>query len=186
LERLQWDLLSDVASWPDPAGLAPLGATPSEAAPSSERRRAVVSLAGTVLDRDLLPPDPDEALGVDAEGRLHLRLSRRDLSGSASAESHPQRGFPVLTLAFKTGQRAASSIAELRQQVADVLNDELRAELSREACSLDPHEGLPNAGLAQLDQETGYGAQFPFLYAYSGRGTLLLVFQELPREEEGE
>ena len=180
---LEWTLLTEVAEWPDPSGLTPLDEAAPARQPSPAKTEALLSLTRSLLRPDLVAPRP--TLGLDVADRLHLPLAHGELRGSATLDAHAT-GFPTVTVAFQTGARAASSVAELRQQVADVLNDDLRAELSRDDHALYPHSGVPSAGLAQLDTAAGYGLQFPFLYAYSGRDSLVLVFQEIPHETEGE
>ena len=175
------DLHDDELIVPETVSLMEVAAPARQ--PSPAKTEALLSLTRSLLRPDLVAPRP--TLGLDVADRLHLPLAHGELRGSATLDAHAA-GFPTVTVAFQTGARAASSVAELRQQVADVLNDDLRAELSRDDHALYPHSGVPSAGLAQLDTAAGYGLQFPFLYAYSGRDSLVLVFQEIPHETEGE
>src|SRR5690606_18327852 len=117
-----------------------------------------------VLDKAWRPTDPRAAAGVDARGRLFLKLGRGKTEGSASLSTHhPTERPPTFCFALETGKPAATTIEELRAQVAAVVAEPLAEELSKAKHRLEPHpKQIPGVGLAFLDRN-GFGQRFPYL-----------------------
>lgn len=175
-EELAWPLLEPVRSWPAPSALRDLG----EDAPAVAERAALLrQLTETLIRPDLHPSNVDAALKRDAEGRLHLTIGRARPQGSASLDSHGADFPPVFVVALEKPGPRAEAIGALREAVAQVVVPDLARELAQEGHRLEPHPQAKGAGLAFLDR-SGFGAQFPYLYAYSSDDHLLLVFQEVP------
>lgn len=175
---LKWPLFTAVKTWPAPTALQELSDDErTEAVTSARILRELVEL---LVHPSLHPSDWDAALKRDAKGRLHLTIGRGRPQGSASTESHGEDFPPVLTVVLEKPGPQATNVAALREAVAQVVVPELAKELAQEDYTLKaPPSGVPGAANAMLDR-SGFGAQFPYLYAYSSEGQLLLVFQEVP------
>jgi hypothetical protein len=173
-------MLDPVASWPSPDALVAPQLSPVARAIDPGEIRALVEVVERVVKPALRPTDPQAAIGLDEQGRLFLKLGRGKADGSASLATHPADRPPTFAFALETGRAAATTIEQLREQVAQVVSPELAAELAREEHRLEPHpKGTPGVGLAFLDRN-GFGERFPYLYAFSGAKRLLIVMHEVP------
>lgn len=183
-----YPMLQVAATWPAPEGLRAPSAAPAAQQPSATRVRLLKELVGQVVAERLRPNDMDSALGLDGEGRLFLKLGEGKASGSASLEVKPaglppERDFPVLELVLADPRPGPRSLEDLRRRVAAVLVPGLAAELKREGHALEAHPQLATdaevAAMAELDRQ-GFGAQFPYLYAYATDQHLVVLLQEVP------
>lgn len=177
-KELAWPLFTPVMTWPAPTALLDL-ASEEERGEVAPRAKILRELAEALLNPNLLPSDFDAALKRDAEGRLHLTVGRGRPQGSATTESHGSDFPPVFTLVLEKPGPRATNVAALREAVAQVVRPDLAKELAQKDNMLEPHPKVPGAANAFLDR-SGFGMQFPYLYAWSSEGQLLLVFQEVP------
>ena len=180
-----YPMLLPLATWPAPAGLRAIEQVPADQRPDRMRVRLLKELVTLVVHEDLRPRDLDAALGVDDAGRLFLRLGRSKAEGSASLEVGPEEGrrkFPILALTLAQKAEGPQTLDQLRARVAKVVVPELAQELTREKHRLEAHpqvQGSTTAGMAMLDR-AGFGAQFPYLYAYATNEHLTVLLQEVP------
>lgn len=180
LKQMEWPMLDPVASWPAPESLVPPELSPVARTIDPGQVRDLEEVVRRAIKPALRPTDPQAAIGLDEQGRLHLKLGKGKAMGSASLATHPADRPPTFAFAFTTGRAAAKTIEELRDQVAQVVSTELGEELKREEHRLEPHpKGTPGVGLAFLDRR-GFGERFPYLYAYSADKRLLVVMHEVP------
>lgn len=180
VEEIAWPMLDPVAEWPAPDSLVDPEKSPVARAFDLEEVKQLAFVVERALERAYRPSDPRAAAGVDAQGRLFLKLGRGKTEGSASFATHPADRPPTFAFALETGKPAATTIEELRAQVAAVVSEPLAEEMKKEKHRLEPHpKGLPGVGLAFLDRN-GFGQRFPYLYAYSSKGKLLVLMHEVP------
>lgn len=85
----------------------------------------------------------------------------------------------MFTLVLEKPGPRATNVAALREAVAQVVAPDLARELAQKENMLEAHPKVAGAATAFLDR-SGFGAQFPYLYAFSSDDHLLLVFQEVP------
>lgn len=180
VKQMEWPMLDPVATWPAPESLVPPELSPAAKDLDPARVRALEEVVRRVVAASLRPTDPQAAIGIDAQGRLHMKLGKGKAMGSATLASHPSSLPPTFAFAFTTNEPAAKTIEALREQVARVVSKELADELKQKTCRLEPHpKGTPGVGLAFLDRH-GFGERFPYLYAFSGERRLVVVMHEVP------
>lgn len=180
LDEVAWPMLDPVATWPAPEGLVAPEKSPVARAIDEGEIRDLTAVVQKVIKPGLRPSDPRAAIGLDALGRVFMKLGAGKAQGSASLATHPPTRPPTFCFALHTGKAQARTIEDLREQVAAVVSDELAAELKQEAHRLEPNpKATPGVGLAFLDRQ-GIGERFPYLYAYSAEKRLLIVMHEVP------
>src|SRR5690606_6105581 len=134
------------------------------------------------------PKDLDAAIGVDAQGRTFMRLGKDKTQGSASldvrrAADNPRFDFPVFVMTIDDPASGAQTLDRLKRRVRNVVAPALAEELQRPKHGLEAHpqvngeEGV--AAMALLDR-SGFGGQFPYLYAFGTEEHLLVLLQEVP------
>lgn len=187
-----YPMLQEARSWPAPTALKAPADLPEDKRPSPEKVRQLQVLVERVIAPDLRPKDFDAAVGVDEKGRTFVRLGKEKAVGSASIDvrrvpDDKKFDFPVFTVVVEDDPpQGDQTLDRLKRRVRAVVVPALGKELDREEKGETPYalaahpsvnskDGV--AAMAQLDR-SGFGAQFPWLYAYGTAKHLLLTFQE--------
>lgn len=188
MQEAIYPMLQPAATWPAPSALAPVAEVPAERRPDPGKVRALEELVKFIVRPDLVPRDFEAALGVDAQGRTFVRLGKDKTQGSASLDvrrvpDDPKFDFPVFVMTIDDPAPGAQSFERLKRRVRNVVAPALAEELERRGDKFEPLPAVNGeagvAGLAFLDR-SGYGGQFPYLYAFGTEKHLLVLLQEVP------
>ena len=186
-----YPMLKPLAEWPDPAGLKQPAEVAEAKRPSALEVRQLKELVELCVHPDLIPKDLDKALGVDAEGRLFLRLGQGKASGSASLDTlAPGSKYPVFAMTLKLAAKGPHSIESLTKRVARVVKPAVMKEIERNkdtrfAASPRVKGDARAAGLALLDRAGAIGTQFPYVYAFGDDEHVVVLLQEVPHMSSG-
>lgn len=188
-----YPMLQPAETWPAPSALKPLAEVPEDRRPDPSTVRALKELVQFVVHPDLRPKDLDAAIGVDAQGRTFMRLGKEKAQGSASldvrrAADDPKFDRPVFVMTIDDPASGAQTLDRLKRRVRNVVAPELAKELDTPKHALEAHPQVAGedgvAAMALLDR-SGYGGQFPYLYAYGTDKHLLVLLQEVPHMSLG-
>lgn len=189
-----YPMLQEARTWPAPTALRAPADLPEEKRPSAEKVRQLKLLVERVVSPELRPKDFDAAVGVDEKGRTFVRLGKEKAVGSASMEvrrvpEDKKFDFPVFTIVVEDDPpQGDQTLDRLKRRVRAVVVPGLGKEMDREEKGDTPYALVASpavngkdgvAAMAMLDR-SGFGAQFPYLYAYGTAKHLLITVQEVP------
>lgn len=189
-----YPMLQAAETWPAPAALTPLAEVPAERRPDAAKVKALEELVKFLVHPDLRPKDMGAAVGVDAQGRTFMRLGKDKAQGSASLDvrreaDDPRFDFPVFVMTIDDPAAGAQTLERLQRRVRNVVAPDLAKELSTAKHGLEAHPQVNGeggvAGMALLDR-SGFGGQFPYLYAFGTDTHLLVLLQEVPHMSLGD
>lgn len=188
-----YPMLQAAETWPAPTALTPISELPAERQPDPSKVRVLKELVQFVVHPDLRPRDLDAAVGVDAQGRTFIRLGKERAQGSASMDvrtpaTDPKFDFPVFTIVLDDPSQGVTTLDSLKHRVKNAVAPDLSKEM-KDGHELEAHPQVNGgekgvAAMAMLDR-SGYGGQFPYLYAYGTGKHLVITLQEVPHMSLG-
>lgn len=172
--------LKQAAQWPTRETIKNLDKAPNKKEGNKLEAKELIAEAKQWLHPSLIPNPPDKFVGLDAKGRIFLKLGSNGKAGLISRNMVNQ----METLSIN---RPVKVTGTLDQKTIDLFlnstfSKNLVAELKIKKHSLEAQpsvKGRDYAGTAILNP-SGCGLHFQYLYVYTNKNGIVAVLQHVP------
>lgn len=172
--------LKQAAKWPPREDIKDLAKAPNKTEQNKLDARELIAEGKTWLHPSLFPNPPDKFVGLDAKGRVFLRLGKNGKAGLLSRDMVNQ----METLSINRPMKVPGTLDQktINLFLNSTFSKNLVAELKTKKHGLEAHpsvKGRDYAGTAILNP-AGCGLHFQYLYVYTNKNGIVAVLQHVP------